>query len=68
MTATYDGRLRWSTKARRIEPCCQTMHEWIVLGRVYYPAKGGIALRIDDRRGTELRFCPFCGARAEAGE
>ena len=47
MTATYDGRLRWSTRARRIEPCCQTMHEWLVLGRVYYPAKGGIALRIE---------------------
>ena len=67
MTATYDGRLRWSSKARRVDPCCATMHEWAVLGRVYV-AKNGIALRIDERKGTELRFCPFCGARAEAGE
>jgi hypothetical protein len=43
-----------------------TMHEWMVCGRVYQPTKGGIAIRIDERKGTELRYCPFCGARAEA--
>lgn len=68
MTAVYDGRLRWSSKARRVEPCCATMHEWAVLGRVYLPSKGGLALRADERRGTELRYCPFCGAKAEGCE
>ena len=67
MTATYDGRLRWSSKARRVDPCCATMHEWSVLGRVYV-SKSGLALRIDERKGTELRYCPFCGARAEGSE
>ncbi len=67
MTAEYDGNLAWIPGTRRLEPCCPTMHEWMVLGRVYSPSKGGIALRIDDRRGTELRFCPFCGARAQEG-
>ena len=67
MTATYDGRLRWSSKARRVDPCCMTMHEWSVLGRVYV-SKQGLALRIDERKGTEMRFCPFCGARAEGAE
>ncbi len=66
MSATYDGKLGWSQSSKRLEPCCMTMHEWIICGRVYPPSKGGIAIRIDERRGTELRFCPFCGARAEA--
>lgn len=60
MTATYDGNLVCSKDG--LEACCRTMDEWMVLKRVYRSTQGTLCLRIEERKGSPIRVCPFCGA------
>lgn len=61
MTATYDGIL--AVEKRRISPCCQDMHEAILLKAVYTaPTSSKVFMKISDKTGRAIRCCPFCGA------
>ena len=66
MTCTYDGRLV-VTKGG-IQPCCADLHDAIYAGVVYKGTSSkapAVAIRLGDKRGRAIRFCPFCGARPE---
>ena len=64
MTATYDGKLL--KEGNSISPCCEGMHEAIILGAVYTaPRSTKLFLKVKEKgKGRELAYCPFCGAEA----
>lgn len=68
MTATYDGRLILDPKAKRVQPCCELMHEAVYSKTVYLGTSAkmpALVLRIGDKRGLVMASCPFCGAKVE---
>lgn len=68
MTATYDGHLVISGKAKRIAPCCETMAEVSWSGILYvgtYAKAPALMLRLGDKKAKVVSYCPFCQAPTE---
>lgn len=69
MTCEYDGHLVCNRIDRKIEPCCEAMHEYVIDGTVYLSASKAPQIVLRKREKTSknrpLVCCPFCDSKVE---